>query len=119
MPVHHSLTCGRAFARRSCFSPRGPNEKLDSLQTAPRVAGVRVAAFPITGGEPGSFTLGAEVAATTTGADGMFTLPSVPGGLYAVTFTPSAGSIYVGVWSWGTIHEQSSLFPWWVVLPKK
>jgi hypothetical protein len=59
------------------------------------------------------------VASTITGADGKFTLPTIAGGPYAVTFTPPNGSIYGGVWVTGTIHSASHEFPWWVVLWKK
>ncbi|MDH5234508.1 MAG: carboxypeptidase-like regulatory domain-containing protein [Gemmatimonadota bacterium] len=101
------------------LGPSAPGAGNDSLATAPRVPGARVAAFPVTGGSAGSPTLGPEAASSTTGADGRFVLPTVPGGAYVVTITPPAASIYGGVWVTVTIHENSHLFPWWVVLWKK
>lgn len=92
----------------------------DSLANAPRVAGVVVAAYRL----PASGTvtpdnLGEIVASAVTAADGKFTLPTMAGGAYAVTFTPPAGSIYGGVWVTASIHATSHEFPWWVVLWKK
>jgi hypothetical protein len=107
------------YVQGTVLGPSAPGAGNDSLLTAPRVAGARIAAFPITGGTQASPTLGDEVASTVTGADGRFTLPTVPGGPYVVTVTPPAGSVYGGVWVTGTIHDQSHLFPWWVVLWKK
>jgi hypothetical protein len=92
----------------------------DTLANSPRVAGVVVAAYRLA--ESGTVTpdnLGEIVASTVTAADGKFTLPTIAGGSYAVTFTPPAGSIYGGVWVTASIHATSHEFPWWVVLWKK
>ena len=98
----------------------GAGSSDDSLANAPRIAGVTVAAYHLP--ESGTVTpenIGEMVASALTGADGKFTLPTIDGGPYAVTFTPPAGSIYGGVWVTGTIHSGSHEFPWWVVLWKK
>lgn len=98
----------------------GSGSSNDSLANAPRIAGVTVAAYRLAdGGTVNPGNLGEVVASTITGADGRFTLPTVAGGSYAVTFTPPGASIYGGVWVTGTIHAESHLFPWWIVLWKK
>ncbi|MBL8996218.1 MAG: carboxypeptidase regulatory-like domain-containing protein [Gemmatimonadetes bacterium] len=107
------------YVHGTVLGPSAPGAGNDSLATAPRVANARIAAFRVTGGTASSPTLGPEAAAAFTGADGKFTLPTVPGGEYVVTITPPAGSIYGGVWVTVTIHDQSHTFPWWVVLWRK
>lgn len=102
------------------LGPSEPGAGNDSLATAPRVSGVVVTAYPVTGGTPGSPTLGAAEATVTTGADGKFQLPTLAGGEYVVTFNPPASSIYGGVWvSQAFTSAQSNDWPWWVVLWKK
>jgi hypothetical protein len=96
-----------------------PGAGNDSLETAPRLAGVRVAAYPVLSSNNGTPSLGPEAASVVTGSDGMFQLPELPGGEYAVTFEPPAGSIYRGAWVHATAHGGSNEFPWWVVLSKK
>ena len=91
----------------------------DTLATAPRVAGVRIAAFKVTGGTTANPTLAAEVAAATTGTDGKFTAPVLDGGDYVFTITPPSSRSYVGVWASTPITANSINWPWWVVLPKK
>jgi hypothetical protein len=86
----------------------------DTLATAPRVAGARVAAIPVLGGTAPPF--GPEEGAVITDANGRFQLPLLAGGEYIVTVTPRAGSIYGGVWSAATAHATSNDHPWWVVL---
>jgi hypothetical protein len=84
----------------------------------PRLGGVAIAVYPqLTGGA--TPTVGAVVASTVTGTDGKFTLPTLPGGMYVVTFTPPNGSVYGGVWVTATAYDGSSEYPWWVVLPRK
>jgi hypothetical protein len=105
--------------RGTVMGQSAPGAGNDSLNTAPRVAGAVITAYPTT--QPGSPnpTLQPAAATVTTGADGKFTLPSLPGGAYVVTITPPSGSIYAGVWVTATAHSGSGEFPWWVVLPKK
>lgn len=88
----------------------------DTLATAPRVAGARVAAFPFLGMDGDTPQLGPEEAAVVTGADGRFELPELDGGQYVVTITPPAASVYGGVWVTATAHATSDEHPWWVVL---
>lgn len=88
----------------------------DTLATAPRLAGVKVTAYPTTNAGAANPTLGAAAASVTTGADGQFALPELPGGAYVVTFTPPAGSGYSGQWVTATAYSGSGVYPWWVVL---
>lgn len=88
----------------------------DTLATAPRVVGARVAAFPFLGMSGETPQLGPEEAAVVTDANGRFELPQLAGGEYVVTITPPAASIYGGVWSTATAHPTSNEHPWWVVL---
>lgn len=99
------------------FSPPGAGN--DSLATAPRVSGVVVTAYKVTGGTEANPTLGPAEASVTTGADGKFQLPILSGGSFVVTFTPPANSIYGGVWVTTTTSSTSNEWPWWVVLWKK
>ena len=107
------------YVRGTVLGQSPPGAGNDSLATAPRVVGARVALFPVTGGSTGNPELGPEAAAVVTGSDGIFVLPTVPGGPYAVTVTPPSGSIYMGTWITATIHGQSHTFPWWVVLIRR
>jgi hypothetical protein len=92
---------------------------VDTLANAPRISGVVVKAFPVTGGTQAMPTLGPVEATVTTGADGKFQLPELSGGEYVVTFTPPSSSIYGGVWVTAFTSAQSNDHPWWVVLWKK
>jgi hypothetical protein len=95
-----------------------PGAGNDSLTSAPRVANVRVTIYQEvrteTGLEPGT-----ELGSVVTDASGQFTLPTLPGGEYIVTFVPAADGIYHGVWAFGPLNEHSSDFPWWITLSKK
>ena len=46
-------------------------------------------------------------------------LPTLPAGEYIVTFVPPANSPYHGGYVFGPLRENSSDYPWWVVLAKK
>jgi len=107
------------YFRGTVLGQSPPGAGNDSLATAPRVVGARVALFPVMGLSTGDPDLGPEAAAVITGSDGRFALPTVPGGSYAVTVTPPGGSIYMGTWITATIHDQSHTFPWWVVLNRR
>ena len=108
------------YFQGTVLGPSEPGGGLDTLATAPRVAGARLAAFDLpAGGMVTPENLGSEVAAVTTGVDGKFAFPTLPGGDYVVTVTPPANSIYGGVWVTATAHSTSHEFPWWVVLWKK
>lgn len=113
-------TQGPGFVRGTVLGPSQAGAGNDSLSTAPRVVGASVKAFPvISGANTASPTVGPEAASATTGADGKFTMPSMPGGDYVFTISPPANSPYSGVWASTRIHPGSSEWPWWVVLPFK
>jgi hypothetical protein len=101
------------------LGPSQPGAGNDSLQTAPRVAGATVTAYPVLSGSGASARLGTAVATAITGADGKFRLGTMPGGEYVVTIVPPASSIYAGVWVTAIAHATSDVYPWWVVLPRK
>jgi hypothetical protein len=90
----------------------------DTLATAPRISGVVVTAYPVTGGTQAVPTLGAAEQSVTTGADGKFQL-TLSGGEYVVTFNPPASSIYGGVWVTAATSATSNEWPWWVILWKR
>ena len=100
------------------LGPSEPGAGNDSLETAPRVVGATVTAYPVEsmGVEP---DLGPAAASVVTDANGKFALPELPGGEYVVTFNPPANSPYGGVWVTTVIHSGSNEHPWWVVLWKK
>ena len=100
------------------LGPSEPGSGNDSLATAPRVSGVVVTAYPITGGTQADPDLGAAEKSVTTGADGKFAL-TLSGGDYVVTFNPPASSIYGGVWVTSATSATSNDHPWWVILWKK
>jgi hypothetical protein len=108
---------GPGIVRGTVLGESEPGAGNDSLETAPRIAGVRVTAYPVIGTQTGGGPeLGPEAASTTTGADGKFELPPLAGGEYAVVFDPPATSGYRGQWAHGPVGPQSADFPWWVVL---
>lgn len=89
----------------------------DSVETAPRVAGVLVRAYPRMDANDASPELGPATASVTTDVNGDFQFPLLDGGAYVVTFTPPDESIYSGVWVTAVAHSASHEHPWWVVLP--
>lgn len=99
------------FFQGTVVGPSTPGAGNDSLATAPRIAGVTVAAYTQLDIAP--------VASVVTSADGRFVLPTMPGGHYVVTFTPPPGSPYGGVWASAPVHATSSNHHWWVVLWKR
>lgn len=94
-------------------------EGSDTLVNSVRLAGVRVAALPVTDVNTSPPTTGAALAEVTTNANGEFTTPQLEGGPYVVTFTPPAGSNYQGVWTMVTINSTTADTPWWVTLFKR
>lgn len=107
---------GPGSFRGTVIGPSAPGAGNDSLNTAPRVSGAIVAAYPVASMNGATPVPGALQAADTTGADGLFQLPEMPAGSYVVTITPPTGSIYGGVWVTAQAHPTSNTFPWWVVL---
>jgi hypothetical protein len=108
------------YVHGTVLGPSAPGSGNDSLSTAPRIAGVVVTAISrVAPTASDTIGIGSAVATVTTGADGRFQLPTLPGGEYFVTFVPPANSGYGGVWVSGTINARSSEWAWWVVLWKK
>lgn len=99
------------------LGPSVPGQ-VDTLATAPRISGVVVKAFKVTGGTEAEPELGPVEQSVTTAADGKFTL-TLSGGNYVVTFTPPATSIYGGVWVTASTSATSNVHPWWVILWEK
>lgn len=100
------------------LGPAAPGSGNDSLTSMPRIAGVAVTAYPkLADGDPPQ--VGPGIASDTTGADGTFQFPTLPGGEYVVTFNPPSSSEYGGVYVTATVSAQSNSHPWWVVLWKK
>jgi hypothetical protein len=91
----------------------------DTLETAVRLAGVRVTAYPRVPSSSDPYAVGPAAASVTTDANGEFVLPTLPGGEYAVTFTPPEGSKYRAAWTVGVAHAGSGDRPWWVMLAAK
>lgn len=100
------------------LGPATPGQGVDTLATAPRIEGVVVKAFKVTGGTQANPALGPVEQTATTGADGKFAL-TLSGGDYVVTFTPPENSIYGGVWVTASTSATSNQWPWWVILWKK
>lgn len=106
----------RGYVRGQAEPGTGP----DTMATAPKVANVRVTAYPrLPSSSADSLGVGPAAASVLTDANGEFQLPTLPGGEYVVTFVPPESSIYRGVYATATAHSQSNTYPWWVVLPKK
>ena len=119
-PTNTPTGTGPGYFRGTVLGPSQPGAGNDSLNTAPRIAGVVVTIFERKAGT-GSDTVavGAAKGSVTTGTDGKFTLPTLPAGEYVVTFVPPANSGYHGAYTFGPLRQNSSDFPWWVVLAKK
>jgi hypothetical protein len=101
------------------LGPSAPGAGNDSLNTAPRIAGVVVTIYERKLGGADTVAVGDAKGSVTTGTDGKFTLPTLPAGEYVVTFVPPANSPYHGAYAFGPLRQNSSDFPWWVVLAKK
>jgi hypothetical protein len=119
--THSPTGTGPGYFRGTVLGPALPGSGNDSLNTAPRIAGVVVAIYERKAGESDADAVvaGEAKGSVSTGADGMFTLPTLPSGEYIVTFTPPASSGYYGVYAFGPLRENSSEYPWWIVLGKK
>ena len=100
------------------LGPSTPGSTGDTLATAPRISGVVVRAYKVTGGSQAEPELGPVEQTVTTAADGKFAL-TLSGGNYVVTFTPPESSIYGGVWVTASTSATSNQWPWWVILWRK
>jgi hypothetical protein len=107
------------FFHGTVLGPSAAGAGPDTLATAPRVANVRVNAYLRVASSTDTLGIGPLIASVMTDANGEWTLPVLPGGLYIVTFTVPDGSPYTGVWATAIAHSHSSDYPWWVVLAKK
>lgn len=112
---------------RSNFGTMGP----DTLLTSARLAGVIVRAIPMNGAtgpvSPGTGPVGPATippgmgpiaAVDTTDAQGMFHLPTLPGGRYIVTFEPSNDD-HEWAWVYAVASPSSGNLPWWVTLNRR
>jgi hypothetical protein len=118
--VNHSPTgTGPGYFRGTVLGPSSPGAGNDSLNTAPRIAGVVVTIFERKPTAADTMAVGDAKGTVTTGADGKFSLPTLPAGEYVVTFVPPSSSGYYGAYAFGPLRENSSDYPWWVVLAKK
>lgn len=95
------------------FTPGVP----DTNSTIVPLPEVRVTAYRREGDDTQP-RAGAAVATTSSNASGAWTLPTLPGGEYIVTFVPSASSGYRAGWTIGTAWSQSGVEPWLIHLPK-
>jgi hypothetical protein len=91
----------------------------DTLETAERLSGVRVTAYPRVPSRSDPYAVGPAAASVTTDANGGFVLPTLPGGEYAVTFTPPETSKYRAGWTVGVAYAGSGDHPWWIMLAAK
>lgn len=106
------------YFRGRVLGASAPGAGDDSLETAPRLAGVTVHVYPRVNGDESNPELGPAIATMVTDANGDFETPVLTGGAYVVTFTPPESSEYSGVWVSAVAHSGSHEYPWWVVLPK-
>lgn len=112
---------GAGAVMGTVIGPSAPGAGNDSLQTAPRVAGVTVRIYAVVGeDDPASPVLGPVIATVTTDANGRFETPVIEGTSlgHVLTFTPPAGSIYAAVWTRTQFWSGSALTPWWVTVPR-
>src|SRR3954463_9392320 len=116
---HTPAGTGPGYFRGTILGPSAPGAGNDSLTTAPRIAGVVVTIYERKTDDPANVTVGDAKGSVTTGSDGLFSLPTLPAGEYVVTFVPPANSGYHGAYAFGPLRQNSSDFPWWVVLAKK
>jgi hypothetical protein len=106
---------GPGYFHGTVLGQSAPGGGTDTLATAPRIANVKVTIYQGVQTASG-VTTGTEQGSVVTDASGQFTLPTLPGGLYVVTFVPPTGSPYHGVYAFGTLSSVSGTYPWWVVL---
>ena len=90
----------------------------DTLASSVRIEGARVTAY-VKAERDGSVVAGEQVATVLTNAQGFFRLPTLPTGLYVVTFVPPVGSPFRGGWTTAQAWQQSGDMPWHIMLPKK
>jgi hypothetical protein len=117
--AHSPTGTGPGYFKGTVLAPALPGAGNDSLNTAPRIAGVVVTIYERDVTKDEGVAVGDAKGSVTTGADGKFQLPTLPAGEYIVTFVPPANSGYHGTYAFGPLYATSSDFPWWIVLAKK
>ena len=90
----------------------------DTLASAVRLDDVRVTAYVRAESAEG-VVAGRQMAMVLTDAQGIFRLPTLPGGEYVVTFVPPATSPYRGGWTTAGAWQQSGDHPWHIMLPRR
>jgi hypothetical protein len=120
-PIGNSghVPTGSGYFRGTVVAPALPGSGNDSLNTAPRIAGVVVTIYERKGDGDDPASVGDAKGTVTTGTDGKWTLPTLPAGDYVVTFVPPPGSGYHGAYGYGPLHQGSHEFQWWIVLARK
>jgi len=93
----------------------------DTLANAVKLPNVRVTAYPRIESRTDTLGTGPAAGSVLTDANGEFTMPTIPGGEYIVTFNPQApeDTQYRGVFTVATVHATSHEYPWFIMLPKK
>jgi hypothetical protein len=91
----------------------------DSVANALPLASVVVTIYPRINLNSQTVEMGPAAGSVTTGQDGKFTLPTVPAGIYVITFATPANSLYRGVYTTGPVSSISSQTPWFIFLAKK
>jgi hypothetical protein len=110
------------YVRGTVLAPSiGAPPGTDTLATATRIVGARVTAYPRIRSTTDTLGVGPVAAQVLTNERGEFQLPTLPGGEYIITFNPppSQNATYGGVWAVSTIHQNSHVHPWWIILWKK
>jgi len=110
---------GPGYIRGTVMAPSAPGSGGDTLSTALRIPNVKVTIYPRVTSGADTVAAGPEAGSVFTDANGLFQLPTLPAGEYIVTFVPPADSPYQGVYAFGPLHERSSDWPWWVILPRR
>jgi len=115
---------GPASLRGVVRAPTG-GASTDSIMTARRVPGVVVRAYPLNvsasrpsgRASPTNLSIVGGMAATaTTNAAGEFQLPTMPAGMYKLSFAP-ASAPYVWTWVFAEVTITRDTVRWWVTLP--
>lgn len=96
----------------------GYTEGPDTLGTAVKLAGVRVTAY-VRAESSGRVVAGQEAGSVTTSVEGVFQLPTLPGGEYVITFVPGAGSEFGGGWTTARAWSGSGDSPWTIFLRRR